>query len=514
MDQGRSRTENVARNIVWGYIANFATMILKFISRTVFVYTLGSDYLGLNGLFTNVLGLLSFTELGIGGVLNYSLYRPLAVNDTEKIKSLMALYKKAYRVIMLVVLAIGLIIVPLLPYIINDAGEIEHVYLYYGFFLFNTVTSYMVSYKNGLMNAAQKEYVVTNITAAVNAVTVVVQCVALLVFRNYFVYLFVQAAFQLLQKIITSVYVDREFPLLKDKNVRKLPKEDTEILKNNVEAMVYHKIGDVCVHQTDNIIVSAFISLSVVGKISNYTLVTTSLSTIIAIIINNCVSSIGNFISVEAPERKKEIFRVYNFLAFWIYGFVAIELFALFQPFIQVWVGEENLIGSLTIGIIIIEYYFSGLRVAVANFKSACGIFQADKYIGIVQAVVNLVFSIALAKMIGLPGVYIGTVAQGVVDFVWRPRLVYKLVFKESSKEYYLTWFKQFAVFLMLAAASCFIASRILTQISLGRIIIAGFVILAFVNLILFAIYRKTTEFKFLQEKAAALIDKYNILRK
>ena len=514
MNQGQSRTENVARNIVWGYIANFATMILKFISRTVFVYTLGSDYLGLNGLFTNVLGILSFTELGIGGVLNYSLYRPLAVNDTEKIKSLMALYKKAYRIIMLVVLAIGLLIVPLLPYIINDAGEIEHVYLYYGFFLFNTVTSYMVSYKNGLMNAAQKEYVVTNITAVVNAVTVVVQCVALLIFRNYLVYLFVQAAFQLLQKIITSVYVDQEFPLLKEKNVKKLPKEDTKLLKNNVEAMVYHKIGDVCVHQTDNIIVSAFISLSMVGKISNYTLVTTSLSTIIAIIINNCVSSIGNFISVEAPERKKEIFRVYNFLAFWIYGFVAIELFALFQPFIQVWVGKENLVGSLTIGIIILEYYFSGLRVAVANFKSACGIFQADKYIGVVQAVVNLVFSIILAKLIGLPGVYIGTVAQGVVDFVWRPRLVYKLVFKESSKEYYLTWFRQFVVFLTLAAASYFIASRILIETSLIRIIIAGLVILVFVNLILFIIYRKTAEFKFLQEKVDVLISKYNILRK
>ena len=165
-------------------------------------------------------------------------------------------------------------------------------------------------------------------------------------------------------------------------------------------------------------------------------------------------------------------------------------------------------------GIIILEYYFSGLRVAVANFKSACGIFQADKYIGVVQAVVNLVFSIILAKLIGLPGVYIGTVAQGVIDFVWRPRLVYKLVFKESSKEYYLTWFRQFVVFLTLAAASCFIASRILTEISLIRIIIAGLAILVFVNLILFIIYRKTAEFKFLQEKVAVLISKYNVLRK
>lgn len=508
MEQRASRTENVAKNIVWGYAANIVTMLLSFISRTIFIYTLGSDYLGLNGLFTNVLGILSFTELGIGNVMNYSLYKPLATGDTEKIKSLMALYKKAYRIIMFVVLGIGILVIPFLSYIIKDAGGIEHIYLYYGFFLFNTVTSYMVSYKNGLMNAAQKGYLVTNITAIVNVITVTVQCISLLAFRNYFVYLFVQAAFQLVQRIILSIYVDKQFPLLKEKNIEKLPREDKVVLQENVEAMVYHKIGDVCVNQTDNIIVSAFISLSTVGKLSNYTLVTSSINRIITVIFNSCIAGIGNFVATESQERKKDIFKAYNFLAFWIYGVIAVELFALLQPFVSVWAGEKNIIDNVTVILITLEFYLVGLRVAVANFKTTCGIFQADKYIGIVQAVVNLFISVVLAKLIGLPGVYIGTLAQGVVDIVWRPRLIYKLVFKESSKEYYVTWFGYLVLIVIIAFMACIVSEKILVQISLVRIVIAGIIILIMANSILYILFRKKKEFQFLKGKIEMITKK------
>lgn len=508
MSSATSRTENLAKNIVWGYVANIATMLLRFISRTIFIYTLGSDYLGFNGLFTNILGILSFTELGIGGVLNYSLYKPLATGDTEKIKSLMALYKKAYRIIMLVVLVVGIAIMPLLPYMIKGAENVEHVYLYYGFFLFNTVTSYMVSYKSGLMNAAQKEYVITGINAATNVVVVLVQCIALLIFHNYLVYLFIQSIFQLLQNIVISICVDKQFPLLGEKNIQKLPKEEKRVLAENVEAMICHKIGDVCVHQTDNIIVSSFVSLIAVGKISNYTLITTSLNSIVAIVINNCVASLGNFISVESKERRKEIFKVYNFLAFWIYGIVTIELFVLLQPFVEVWAGKKNLIDDFTIRLIVLEFYFTGLRVAVANFKAACGIFKADKYIGIVQAIVNLILSIVLAKLIGLPGVYIGTMAQGAVDWIWRPRLVYQMEFKESSREYYVIWFRYLLLLLSMIFLFNMVASKILVKISLLRIIVVGIIIGVFVNLIFYMIFYKTKEFLFLKNKVKYLLEK------
>ena len=508
MQQKASRTENVAKNIAWGYIANVLTMVFSFISRTVFIYTLGSEYLGLNGLFTNVLGILSFTELGIGNVLNYSLYKPLAMDDKEKVKSLMAVYKKAYRWVMVVVLAIGLAICPFLPNMIKDAQSVEHVYLYYGFFLFNTVTSYMVSYKNGLMSAAQKEYAVTNVMAVLNFFMVVVQCCSLVLFKNYLLYLTIQAIFQFLQRIIVSLYVDRQFPLLKEKNVQKLPDEEKAVLKENVEAMVYHKVGDVCVSQTDNIIVSTFISLSAVGKISNYTLITSSLTRIISIIFNNSVASIGNFVATESKERRKSIFKVYNFLAFWIYGIISVELFVLFQPFVKIWAGKTNLIDTLTMALMVFNFYLTGLKVAVANFKTACGIFQADKYIGIVQAVVNLVVSIILAKLIGLPEVYIGTLAQGLVDVVWRPWIVYKRIFKEPVREYYIVWFKYIGILIVLTAISYTFTWKLLAEISLIRIFMAAILIFIVINLILYLLFRKTEEMKYLEEKLYLMFQK------
>ena len=218
----------------------------------------------------------------------------------------------------------------------------------------------------------------------------------------------------------------------------------------------------------------------------------------------------GNFISTEGHQRKKEIFKVYNFLAFWLYGFVAIELFVLFQPFVQVWAGTSNMIDNLTITIIVIEYYFTGMRVAVANFKSACGIFQADKYIGIVQAVVNLVLSIILAKWIGLPGVYLGTVAQGVVDLVWRPRIVYHQVFGESAREYYVQWLKYLALILCMAGICYVAAGFIFVKITLVRVVIAGVVVMLLVNGAFLLLFRKTEEFQFLWGKMQTLFGKYS----
>lgn len=500
-----SRTENVAKNIAWGYIANVVTMLLSFVSRTIFIYTIGSYYLGINGLFTNVLGILSFTELGIGNVMNYSLYKPLATNDTEKLKSLMKVYKKAYRIVMLVVAVIGIAIIPFLPYMIKGAKNVQHIYIYYCIFLFNTVSSYMVSYKCGLINAAQKGYILNNINMVVNIITVVVQSIALLIFQNYLVYLVVQSGFQLIQRGITSVYIDRVFPFLREKEAEKLPKEEVEVLKENVEAMVYHKIGDVCVNQTDNIIVSSFINVTVTGMLSNYTLITSSINKIVLVVFNSFVAGLGNFVVTESKKRKKEIFKVYNFMAFWIYSVISVELIVLIQSLVKLWAGEKNMIDTLTAGLIVLEVYLSGLRLAAANFKTACGIFNADKYIGIVQAVVNLTISIVLAKLIGLPGVFIGTVAQGMVDTIWRPRLIYKLIFDESPKEYYFVWIKYLCLMLLMAFVSNTWACRILSNCSILNIILVGCLVLITTNLFLWLLLRNTEEFKYLFSKVKAL---------
>ena len=197
-----SRTEYVKKNILYGYISTVISSVFSIITRTIFVYVLGAEYLGVSGLFSNVLGVLSFTELGIGSAIVFSLYKPIAENDNEKIKSLISLYKRAYRLIAIVVTMIGLIIIPFLDYLVNTDIPMSEIRVYYIIFLFNTVSSYFVTYKTSYVSALQKEYIVTNTTTIGTIVTNVIQIIFLVAGGNYLSYLLIAAIIGLLQKIL------------------------------------------------------------------------------------------------------------------------------------------------------------------------------------------------------------------------------------------------------------------------------------------------------------------------
>lgn len=198
-----SRMKNVKKNVIFGNIESISSLILSVVSRTIFISYLGMEYLGISGLFSNVLGLLAFTELGIGTAMNYSLYRPIAENDVEKIKSLMCLYKKAYHWIAIVILGIGVIILPLLPLLVKSDYGYDHIYIYYLLYLFDTVSSYFVTYKYAYVTALQKGYIITNLNVLLNFCVQITQIIAMVVFKSFLLYLIVQIIFRTVQKIIT-----------------------------------------------------------------------------------------------------------------------------------------------------------------------------------------------------------------------------------------------------------------------------------------------------------------------
>lgn len=434
-----SRLDYSIKNIKYSYLAAAIGAIVGFVTRTIFVKTLGTDYLGVNGLYANVLGMLSFAELGIGSAMNYSLYKPVANGDKEKIKSLMYLYKKTYRFIALIIFTIGIAIVPLLSYVIKDAGELSHDELvtYYLIFLFNTSVSYLVSYKFSLANAEQKKYIQTNITTVGKIITNIAQIFVLLMWRNYLAYLLIQSIVQLLQHVFTAFYFDKYYPLLKEKNILPLSKKEKAPIVKNIKALVLHRIAGVVVYQTDNILISSFISLSVVGIVSNYLMIIAFGTSLVSIIFNSVVSSFGNLIATESIEKQHNIFRTYRFLAFWLYGLTGILFYILLTPFVTIWMGTDKTIGEGTLLLLVINYYMTGQRVALLNFRDAAGAYSNDKYIAVAEAAVNLIASIFLVKRIGLLGIYLGTIISGLVSLLTRPVIIYNDLFQISSKEYY-----------------------------------------------------------------------------
>lgn len=494
------RIDNASKNIYYGYIANFLKILLGFISRTVFIYTLGATYLGVNGLYTNILSVLSLAELGIGTAMNYSLYKPVAENDREKIKSLMLLYKKAYHCIAAVITIIGLLLLPFLGFLIKDPGNIgtKDLSIYYLIFLFNTVSSYFIAYKYSLINAEQKNYIQTNIELITYIISTIVQLLILLIFKNFLLYLLSAAIINLIQKIYVNLYFKKLYPFLSDKNVKKLTKAEKKPIMKNVKALMYHKIGDIGVHQTDNIIISSFINVTMVGIVSNYNLIITSVSSFINIIFNSVVSGFGNLIVTENKEKQFQIFKVYRFLGFWLYGFSAIAFYELLTPFVTLWLGPKMIIPNLAIMLIIINYYFQGHRIVINNFKIAAGLFDEDKYIAFIQMVVNIVVSLALVRELGLVGVYIGTVCAGLVSTFTKPFIVYKKSFEKSAKEYYIDSLKFLFIIIISAITLDVIKALVITTLSISNFIIMFILVIIVPNLMFLICFRKRIEFKYL----------------
>ena len=455
---------------------------------------LGNRYLGVNGLFTDVLGVLSFAELGFGTAINFSLYKPVAQNDIEKTKSLMLLYKRVYRVIAIIIAIFGVALVPFLKYIVKDPGNIGDIRLYFLIFLFNTVSSYFVSYKFSLVNAEQKNYISTNANTITNVVQNIVQIIVLITTSNFLLYLLFGAIVQLAQKIILNKYLDRKYPILKEKDVQPLDQKEMSGIKRNVKALVMHKFGDISIHQTDNIIISSCISISTTGIVSNYNLIFSTIQTFLSGIFNNVVSGLGNLVATSDKEKQLEVFNKYNFINFWLYGFSSICLLTLSQPFITLWIGKENTIDMISLTLIVTNFYFSGQRTAFLNFKTAHGKFYDDKYVVLQSALINLVLSLILASFIDLPGVYIGTLVSGLYQSIIRPMISFKDMTNKSS----LYYFKKLIIYFISVSVLAILLVNIYSYLEISWLTIAIILLLncVIINLVFFIIYRNTDEFK------------------
>lgn len=502
------RVQAAVKNIAFGQIGNLITQVLNFVLRTMFIQHLGDTLNGVNGLYTNMLSVLSMAELGIGTALNYSLYKPVARGDIEKIKSYMQLYKKAYRIIGIVVAVLGIACSPFLPYIIKNSEGIpvRDLTLYYYIFLFNTVSTYFVSYKYSLINAEQKNYIQTNIITITKMITVLLQMVVIITTGNFYAYLLTAAGVELMQKIFVSYYLNHRYPYLKEKDVKKLSKEETGEIVTKTKALMFHKIGDVARLQTDSMIISGFINTVISGFVDNYNMVLNSVANVVNIIFNSVLSSFGNLFATESRDKQYQIFKVYRFAACWIYGFSAIGFSMLLTPLIQLWLGEERTLAFSVVICILIDYYFKGDRIVLSNFKTAAGVFEQDKYLALIQGVVNLIFSIVLVQKIGLLGIYIGTIVSGLIANVTKPIIIYRVILDKPVREYFTDSVKYiillFAMFLLLGSVKYVVMSSV-TVVSFGLM----FVIICVVfNGIFLLLFRKTEEFMYLQNLVMAKV--------
>jgi len=493
------RIENATRNIFFGTIGNIVTMLLGFISRTIFIHILGITYLGINGLYTNILTVLSLAELGIGFAMNYTLFKPVADKNYELIKSLMQLYKRLYQLIAVAITIFGFLLLPFLKYMIKNQENfnMKELSLYYLVFLFNTVITYFVSYKYSLINAEQKNYILTNIQIITSLITMMFQIIILVIYKNFMLYLLTAAVIGLIQKIFINIYLNRLYPYLLDKNYTPLSKEEKEPIKKNIIALVYHKIGHMSINQTDNIVIASFLNVTIVGLLLNYNLIIISAFGFINVIFNSVAYSLGNLIATDSKDRQYQLFKVYRFLAFWLYGFVFIALVIFITPFITLWIGSDMVVDYKVIFLILLDNYFKGHRIVVDNFKTAAGIFEADKYISIIQGVFNLVITILLVRLIGLEGVFLGKLLSGVISNVTKPFIVYKIIFDKRAGAYFRDAILYIMVISLAFSSLLFIKKLLFVNITVINFIVMFILVMIIPNIIFYLFFHRSEEFQY-----------------
>lgn len=503
-----SRKGKSINNFAFALLGQGFGILISFISRIVFIRVLGKEYLGLNGLFTNILTVLSLAELGIGEAINFSLYKPLAINDTKKCNMLMQYYKKTYYIIGCAVLILGIAITPLVPLLINDLPDIYNLKIIYILFVINTGISYFYSYKRNLIIADQNRYIATIYRYLFYFILNVVQIVWLIVFKNYIGFLILQILNTLLENIFISKKANKMYPFLEQKESIQLDKETKREIVKNTKALMMHKVGGIAVSSTDNIILSKFVNLSEVGLYSNYSMILSALNAVFSQFYNSIIASVGNLFALKDKEKQYEVFEIIDFIGFCIYSLAFVGLAVLLNPFIEIWLGSQFLFDKYIVLVLVINFYITGMRKSSMTFREASGLFYKDRWKSIVEAIINIVASLILVKKIGTIGVFLGTLISSITVCVWvEPLVLYKYGFEKKISLYFKNYFIYMAftafLFVQINLVSLLIKGNIYIVFLIKLVLI---IIIYLINMLIF--FRKDKKYKYLIEMIKSAIIK------
>lgn len=486
------RTSYSIKNTITQFITNIITIVFAFISQTLFIKILGIEYSGLNGLFNNILTILSLFELGISSSITYNLYKYVKKNDKETIKSIMRFYKKSYNKIALLILTIGLIITPFIKLIIKDITININVYTIYILFLLSTVATYILSYKRNIIIANQKNYIINMIHIIYIIILNTVQILILLITKNYYLYLIIKIILIMIENIVINFRANKIYPYLLEKNVKPIKKEVKDNITNRIKALMIHKTSLVVTKGTDNILISAFLGITTTGFFANYDYIIKAVKTLLGNIIGSITPSIGNLLIENNKEKNYNTFKKINFLNYWMTVFTSICILLITEPFIKIWLGEKYILSKLTLTMLVLNYFQTMMRTTFGSFKDGAGLWIEDKYIPLLQLSINLISSIILLKLIGLPGVFMGTIISSLVLWLYSyPKYVYIRLLGQNKKKYLKDFINHVALFLIIA-----LISYTLNLFS-DNILISILISISVPNIILFLVYKNTKEFDY-----------------
>lgn len=486
-------------NILTGFGGYVINTLLGYVCRIVFVRCLNADYLGVNGLFTNILSMLSLAELGIGSAIGYALYKPLAEDNKEKITSLMQFYGKAYRIIGIVVATCGLLMIPFLDVIITTPPDIlENIYAIYLLYLFNTSSSYFFSYRSALLTAAQRNYIVLGVNYTITSLQSIIQIPVLLLTHNYMLYLLIQTVGVFINNVAISWIAKKEYPFINSKQVEPLLSDEKKKLFINIKALTVNKLSTLLVNNTDNIVITYLNGLVSVGVASNYTLLSNTLASLVRQLFNSLTASIGNLNALEDENKKYQFFKIFNLANFWIFGWGAIGIALVSGDIVQLCFGQEYVLGISIPLILAVNFYMVGMQNAVYAYKNTMGLFRYGQYLLLVTAAINLILDFILGREWGIFGIYLATAISRLFTNTWyEPYAVFKYGLYKPFKVYVRKYI-EYLIVLLFAGFFCYYLCQLCVFSVVINIIMKVVICSVVPNTLFWLLYGRTEEGNYL----------------
>ncbi len=444
--QSESRKWNSAKNVIFGYLNQILSLGLNFIGRTVFIQILGREYLGINGLFSDVLTMLSMADLGFGIAMSYSFYKPIANQDKEKIAALIHFYKRVYILIACATAVIGVMLVPFLKYIINMDSDIPYLIYYYLLFLANTIVSYFFVYKTSIINASQKNYLISKYQIIIRLVQTIVQICVLVVFRNYFIYLFIPIIGTLANNLLASHKAEQLYPEIRSQN-NQLDSAQKKEITENMKSVFLYKISSTFLTGTDNMLISVIIGTVWVGIYSNYNLILKGINSVLAVLFNSVTASVGNLVVTENEEKRYEVFQTMNVISLILAAVITIVISAVINDLVFLWLGAEYVLSNAIRIAIVCNFYLANILRPIWSYREATGLYTKTKYIMVIAAAFNLILSIVGGYLYGIAGIIFASVISRVSTYCWyEPQLLFHIYFKKKTFAYYLAVLKNMLI--------------------------------------------------------------------
>lgn len=492
-----SRTKNTKRNILSGLGNKMIHLIFPFIIRSVTIQVLGAEYLGLGSLFTSILQVLNLVELGFNNAVIYNMYEPIATKDRKTICALLNLYKKIYRAIGAVALAIGFAIMPFLTNLIDgDVPSGINIYLLYVIFLFNAVSTYFLfAYKTALVNAHQRNDIIMNTYTIISLTQYVAQILALVVLKDYYLFAIIQCIASILDNVVVAYIAKKKYPNYVCEG--ELASEKKKDVRKRVIGLMIHKICVTTRNSFDSIFISAMVGLTAVAIYSNYYAIMAAIIGVMGILTTSVVASVGNSIVMESEEKNYRDMNKFNFIYMWVSGWLTVCLTCLYQPLMKLWMGEANMFEYGVVVLFCIYFYSLKMGDIRAVYSDAKGLWYENRFRAIAESIANVILNLVLGHFFGVYGIIVGTlISLLIINFGYGSQILFKHYFvHQKLSEYFLRHGLYALVTIIVCVVTYLLCSLINMEGVLG-LVVKGLICVSVPNIIYLIVYRNTKIFK------------------